>query len=512
MRRGFPLRPDGRSWLAAAMSHPSYTQLLARSREIALLGSAAHLLHWDAETLQPKGGVGFRAEQFAYFGGATHRLFTAPEVGGWISDCEAAGFAVDSPEAANVRGWRREYDRATKLPQALVEAHERSKALARDAWIEARRRSDFAHFQPHLETIFGQAREMADHWGWEGSRYNALLDAYEPGAEVEQLRALFDAFRPRLRELLGAALEKSAGVRRLEGEFPIEGQIAFNAEVARAVGFDFEAGRIDASTHPFCSRIAPGDTRLTTRYDTTNFASSLFSVLHEAGHGMYEQGVPQGDAYGTPMGSAVSLGLHESQSRLWENLVGRAPEFWAHWYPRAAEHLPALRRYTPDEICAAVNRVEPSLIRVEADQVTYDFHILLRFEIERQLLDGELDLADVPAVWNAEFERSLGLKVPDEAHGCLQDIHWSAGLIGYFPTYTLGNLNAAQLFARARAEDASIEPGLARGEYGSLLAWMRRKIHARGSALLPMDLMREATGAPTGVEAHLAMLEAKFGR
>ncbi|MBS0657124.1 MAG: carboxypeptidase M32 [Verrucomicrobia bacterium] len=489
----------------------SYARLLARSREIALLGSAAHLLHWDAETLQPKAGVAFRAEQFAYFGGATHRLFTAPEVGGWISDCEAAGYAPDSTEAANVRGWRREYDRATRLPQELVEAHERSKGLAREAWIEARRRSDFAHFQPHLEILFGQAREMADHWGWQGSRYNALLDAYEPGADVAQIRAIFDAFRPQLREILPAALAKSAAAPRLEGEFPVEGQIKFNAEVARAVGFDFEAGRIDASTHPFCSRIAPGDTRLTTRYDIHHFASSLFSVLHEAGHGMYEQGVPEGDAYGTPMGSAVSLGIHESQSRLWENLVGRAPEFWEHWFPRAAEHLPALRRYTPAEVCASVNRVEPSFIRVEADQVTYDFHIMLRFEIERRLLDGELALADVPAVWNEEFERSLGLKVPDDAHGCLQDIHWSAGLIGYFPTYTLGNLNAAQLFARARAEEPAIDAELARGDYARLLGWMRRKIHARGSALLPMDLMREATGAPTGVEAQVALLRAKFG-
>lgn len=488
---------------------PAYAQLLARSREIALLASAANLLHWDSETLQPAGGVAFRAEQFAYFGGATHRLFTAPEVGGWISDCEAHGYAADSAEAANVRGWRRDYDRATKLPQALVEEHERSKALARDAWIDARKRSDYAHFQPHLEVIFRQAREMADHWGWQGSRYNALLQGYEPGADVAQLRAVFDAFRPELRAVLGPALEKSARARRVEGEFPIEGQVKFNAEVAKAVGFDGTCGRIDPSTHPFCSRIAPGDTRLTTRYDTANFASSLFSVLHEAGHGMYEQGLPQ-DAFGTPMGSAISLGIHESQSRLWENLVGRAPEFWEHWYPRAAEHLPALRAYSPAEVCASINRIAPSFIRVEADQVTYDLHIMLRFEIERRLLDGELALADVPATWNEEFEQSLGLRVPDDAHGCLQDIHWSAGLIGYFPTYSLGNLNAAQLFARARSEEPAIDAELARGEYGTLLRWMQRKIHARGSALLPMELMREATGAETGIDAQVAMLRAKF--
>lgn len=487
----------------------AYQSLLDRSREIALLSSAANLLHWDAETGQPPGGVAFRAEQFAYFGGRTHQLFTAPEVGGWISECEARDFAPDSAEAGNVRGWRRDYDRATKLPLALVEEHERTKALARDAWIEARKRSDYALFQPQLERIFGQAREMADHWGWEGSRYNALLQGFEPGADVAQIRAIFAEFRPRLREIYGPAVAKSASVRRVEGDFLPECQARFNAEVARAVGFDFQAGRVDASTHPFCSRIAPGDTRLTTRYDRQNFASSLFSVLHEAGHGMYEQGLPQ-DAFGTPMGTAISLGIHESQSRLWENIVGRSPQFWAYWYDHAAAHLTDLRGYTAEEVCASVNRIEPTFIRVEADQVTYDFHIMLRFEIERRLLDGELDLADVPAAWNAEFEQSFGLKVPDDARGCLQDVHWSAGLIGYFPTYSLGNLNAAQLFAKARQEEPAIDGELARGEYGTLRRWMQRKIHARGSALLPMELMREATGRETGVEAHVGMLRDKF--
>lgn len=486
-----------------------YKNLIRRSREIALLESSASLLHWDQETCLPKNGVPWRAEELSHLSGLTHRLFTAPEVGGWISDCESKGYASSSNEAANVRGWRRSYDRATKIPVELVEEHSRTTALANSVWIEARQRSDFSHFAPVLAKILEQVRQMADHWGYEGSRYNALLEGYEPGARVEDLKTLFAAFRPRLIEVLGRALEKSKSASRLEGDFPIAAQAAFNEEVARAIGFDFDSGRIDPTTHPFCTRPGPGDTRLTTRYETDNFLSSLFSVMHEAGHGMYEQGVDQ-DAFGTPMGSAISLGIHESQSRLWENLVGRTPDFWNFWYPRAAEHFPALRKYTPEQVCAAVNRVSPSFIRVEADQVTYDLHIMLRFDLERRMLEGEVALADVPATWNEGFETSFGLKVPDDAHGCLQDIHWSAGLIGYFPTYSLGNLNGAQLYATALREKPEIASELKAGRYTTLFQWMRDKVHHQGSALLPQDLMMSATGRPTGTEDHLAMLRAKY--
>lgn len=487
----------------------SYDLLLRRAREVALLESATSLLHWDQETGLPKKGVPWRAEELSHLTGMVHRLFTAPEVGGWIADGEAAGYPAESTKAANLRGWRRDYDRATKLPVELVEDHARTKALAHDIWIEARERSDFDHFAPILAVIFEQVRQMADHWGYEGSRYNALLEGFEPGARVDELKALFDAFRPRLIEVLRGALEKSKSAPVLEGEFPIAAQIAFNEEVARAVGFDFDAGRIDATAHPFCARPGPGDVRLTTRYDTSNFLSSFFSVLHEAGHGMYEQGLDQ-DAFGTPMGTAISLGIHESQSRLWENLVARTPDFWAHWYPRAAEHFPALRRYTPEQVCAAVNRVSPSFIRVEADQVTYDLHIMLRFDLERRVFEGELPLQDVPAIWNEEFEKSFGLKVPDHAHGCLQDIHWSSGLIGYFPTYSLGNLNGAQLYATALQQKPEIAGELKSGRYDTLLGWMREHVHRRGSSLLPPELMKAATGRPTEIDDHLNMLAAKF--
>ncbi len=491
----------------------AYGHLHARAKQIALLNSTAALLAWDQQTFMPPKALDYRGEQLSYFSGQAHTLFTAPGVGDWIEACEDAGLA-DGPDVelgTNVRGWRRHYDRATKIPTALVEEYERTKIHANAAWEKARETSDFSTFAPHLERVFGLTRQLADRWGYEASPYDALLEGFEPGAREAELTKLFDVLRPAMTALLGPAAERSARVPAdlLAGHYPAPAQEAFNAEVAAVLGFDFEAGGIATTTHPFCSGVAPGDCRLTTRYDETNFLVSLYGVMHEAGHGMYEQGLPPG-AHGMPAGTAVSLGIHESQSRLWENQVGRGREFWALWLPRAAHHFPHLAGRTPDEMFAAVNRVRPSFIRVEADQVTYDLHIILRFGLERRIISGELAIRDVPAAWNEEFEKSLGLKVPDDAHGCLQDIHWSEGLIGYFPTYTLGNLNAAQLFRRALADVPGLPGELAAGKYGGLLGWLREKVHQQGERFLPGKLIEQATGEPTRVEYYLEGLREKF--
>ena len=498
------------------MSSPdfaAYGRLHARAREIALLNSTAALLSWDQQTYMPPKALDFRSEQLAYFSGKAHAMFTAPEVGDWLKACEDGGLA-DGPDVeigTNVRGWRRAYDRATKLPTKLVENYESAKTHADAAWRRARELSDFPTFAPHLETIFGFVKEMAERWGYEASPYDALLEGFEPGAREAQLRELFAVLRPAATELLGGAAERSARVPAdlLAGRYPVAAQQAFNAEVAAAIGFDFEAGGIATTTHPFCSGVAPGDCRLTTRYDEGNFLVSLYGVMHEAGHGMYEQGLPPG-AHGMPAGTAVSLGIHESQSRLWENQVGRGREFWEVWLPRAVKHFPHLMKRTPEEMFAAVNRVRPWFIRVEADQVTYDLHVILRFELEGRLLRGELAVKDVPGAWNALFEQSLGLQVPDDARGCLQDVHWSCGLIGYFPTYTLGNLNAAQLFRRAQADLPGLTGELARGEYAGLLGWLRTKIHEQGERYLPGQLIEQATGEPLCADYYLAGLREKF--
>lgn len=488
-----------------------YRRLRQRSREIAFVSSASELLSWDLETYMPPKGLDFRAEQLAYLSGQAHRLWTAKTVGAWIAACEQQGFACDSPEAANVREWRRGYDRATKLPAALVEKFERTRALAREAWREARQRSEFGTFRPHLEKLLDLNRQKADCLGFQESPYDALLDGYEPGTRASQLRTLFQELRPAIGAILGAALERSAAVPKdlLQGHYPLAAQQAFNREVAAAIGFDFEAGRVDATTHPFCSTAGPGDCRLTTRYRETDFTYSLYSILHESGHGLYEQGLPA-EHFGTPLGSAASLGIHESQSRLWENHIARHPAFWEHWHPIACRHFPELKALAPAQLTAAVNRVTPSFIRTEADQVTYDLHIILRFEIEVEMLEGRLAVADLPAYWNEAFEKMIGLKVTKDAEGCLQDIHWSLGDLGYFPTYTLGNLNAAQLMARAQTECPGLEAGLARGEYNLLLGWLRDKVHRHGLRYPPQELMRLATGEPTSAVHHLLCLRRKF--
>lgn len=491
---------------------PAYRKLVERARKIALLDSAAGLLSWDQETYMPAKATDHRAEQLAWLSGEAHRLFTATKVGEWISECEQHGFAPDSDEAANVREWRRSYDRKTKIPVRLVEKFQRVRTHARDAWVEARKQSQFKLFRPHFKKLLELHLQFADLWGYSGSPYNAHLDEYEPGARAEDLRELFAKLRPEIVSILGPAIERSAATPRslLHGNYPVEAQQAFNREVAQAMGFDFDAGRIDTTTHPFCSGVGPYDCRLTTRYNEQDFTQSLYGIMHEAGHGLYDQGLVK-EHYGTPLGKDVSLGIHESQSRLWENHVGRSEVFWQRWYPVACKHFPELRRLTPEQICGAVNQVQPSFIRVEADQVTYDLHIILRFEIESKLMSRELAVADVPGYWNEQFEKSFGLKVDNAANGCLQDIHWSIGLMGYFPTYSLGNLNAAQLMRRALADHPLLEGELARGDYGTLLKWLREKVHRHGMKYHPQELMRQATGQDTDSAAHLDALRKKYG-
>jgi len=495
----------------------AYDSLLQRSREIAIYNSAASLLSWDQETYMPPKAGAYRAEQLSQLAGLTHRLGTAPEVGDWIKACEdSLPATADAEETAlreaNVREWRRDYDRATKLPGRLVEEFARTTSLSRDAWAQARRESNFAAFAPWLEKILALTREQAECWGYSTCRYDALLEGYEPGARAADLTPVFADLQKQLSPLL-PALEKITGAvdpARLDGEYPVDVQRALNQQIAEAIGFDFEAGRIDTTVHPFCTEMGPRDCRLTTRYDVRDFTSSLSGTMHEAGHGLYTQGLDAAH-FGTPIGTYVSLGIHESQSRLWENQVGRSRAFWAHWYPRAKEVFPSLKALPLEEFWLLVNRVKPSHIRVEADEATYNLHIILRFEIEQKLVAGDLSVNDLPAAWNARFQQIFGLSVPDDARGCLQDTHWALGLIGYFPTYTLGNLNSAQLYAAAVRHEPAMVEELAGGNYGRLLAWMREKVHRHGRRYSPTELIERATGEPTRAIYFLDYLKGKYG-
>ncbi len=493
------------------MADPAYDQLIARLREVTLLGTMSSALHWDQETYLPKAATPYRGDQLAWLSGRAHALFTDPEVGEWIGSAARAGFDPESTEGVNVRWLQRQYDKATKLPGTFVEECAKTQTMANAAWIEARRERDFARFAPHLEALTRQARQRADYLGYADSRYDALLDEHEPGATTSGVGALFDSLAPTLSELVAAGAEACANLPVLlpPGPYPEETQRVFNAEVAAAIGFDFDAGRIDTTTHPFCTTLGPRDHRITNRYDPADFTSSLYCILHETGHALYEIGLPE-DQFGLPCGSAASLGIHESQSRLWENHVGRSLAFWEHWFDRAQALFPQLAGTTPEALWQHVNRIERTFIRVEADEVTYDLHIILRFRLERALVEGEIEVADIPATWNAMFAELMGLQVDHDSHGCLQDVHWSFGGFGYFATYSLGNINAAQLMAAATRQVAGLQAQLASGQYRALLGWLREHVHQPGMRHFPVDLMQRATGQPVSPDAHLSRLAEKI--
>jgi carboxypeptidase Taq len=490
--------------------HNARMSIFEKAREVALINSSAATLGWDQETYLPPAAAGYRAEQLAWLSSRAHEIATSEA---WKKDLEIAENSHSSGDpklTANLRELRREFDRATKLTTELVARDSVASSLAKHAWADARERSDFSSFAPHLETLVGIAREKADLWGYSSEPYDALLDGYERGTSTAAVARLFDEMRPKVREIAAQAVEnsKSYAPSLPPGPYSIAAQQQLNEKVAESIGFDFQAGRIDTTTHPFCTTLGPRDIRLTTRYDESDFTSSLFGILHEAGHGLYEQGLPAAD-FGLPSGSAVSLGIHESQSRLWENHVGRSQIFWEKWYPVAQEIFPQLAKFPLEKFLRYLWRAEFSQIRVEADEATYDLHILLRFKLERQMVNGTLKVADVPAAWNENFRELFGFTPRDDRHGCLQDIHWSMGGLGYFATYTLGNINSAQLFAAAQ-KDTSIAKATDSGDYLPLLGWLRKSVHHHGATLDPADIIHQATGEAPSTEAYLTHLKSRY--
>jgi carboxypeptidase Taq len=462
----------------------------------------------------PREGSAHRAEQMALIARLGHGMLTDPRNGELLAEVERSPLTKDvaSVPAVNVREIRRSYDRAVKLPKELVEELARTTTRAQQVWQEARSANDFAAFQPWLEKIVALKRQEAQAVGYKESPYDALLDEYEPGATAAEITRVFAALRDDLVPLVGAITQsgKKPPHEILEREYPVDRQKVFSQEAAAAIGFNFTAGRLDVTTHPFCSGIGPGDCRLTTRYNPRHFNEAFFGTLHEAGHGIYEQGL-EPEHFGTPVGSAVSLGIHESQSRLWENQVGRGRPFWEHFFPRAQQvFVEALHNVRLDDWLFAINDVRPSFIRVEADEATYNMHIILRFEMEQALIGGSLKPADVPAAWNEKFTKSFGLTPPDDRRGCLQDIHWSMGGLGYFPTYTLGNLYAAQLMEQARQDLGDVEGDFRHGEFGRLKGWLNEKVHRPGQRYRPRELCQRITGRPLSHKPLLAYLRKKY--
>ncbi|MFO0806656.1 MAG: carboxypeptidase M32 [Gemmataceae bacterium] len=488
-----------------------YDELIRRSKELGVLNSCAAVLGWDQQTYMPPGGANLRGEQMAFLASLSHQKFTDPKIGELLAGAEADA-GLDDGAKANLRELRRGYDRATKLPPSLVEELARVTTQAQQAWQEAKTKNAFATFQPHLEKVVALKRQEADAVGFKSHPYDALIEEYEPGTTVAELKTLFAGLTkelvPLIQSIAKSPKKPNPGV--LQREFPIDRQKVFAEAAAVAFGFDFHSGRLDVTSHPFCSGFGPGDCRITTRYNPRFFNEAFFGVLHETGHALYEQNLPA-EHFGTPLGAACSFGIHESQSRLWENQVGRGRPFWEHFFPRLRQTFPtALADVSLDEWYFAANDVKPSLIRVEADEATYNLHIALRFELELALLTGDLPVKDLPAAWNERMKAFLGLDVPSDTQGCLQDIHWSFGGIGYFPTYTLGNLYAAQLMDAARRDLAGLDDDFRRGEFGRLKGWLTEKVHKHGQRYRANELCKRATGRDLSPQPFLDYLKGKY--
>jgi carboxypeptidase Taq len=476
-----------------------YDDLVRDMREITTLGSIGSLLSWDEHTYMPPGGAENRANQSSLIARMVHERATAAKIGEWIAAVEQSDLVRDphSDAGANVREWRRRYDRATKIPATLIEEMSRTEVMAQQAWAEARKKSDFPKFAPWLKKTVDLKKQEAECVGYEEHIYDALLDPYEPDERASNLRRVFEGLRGPLVDLIAriASSGKKAPVELLERSYSVAGQEKLSRMGSTAVGFDFNHGRLDISVHPFCSGDGPGDVRITTRYDEHHFSDAFFGVLHETGHALYEQGLPA-EHFGEPIGTSRSLGIHESQSRMWENLVGRSKSFWQHFLLKAKEVFgETMRDVTLDRWYFAINDVRPSFIRVEADEATYNLHILLRFELEQAMLTNDLAIDDLPGAWNERMQKYLGITPPNDAKGCLQDIHWSGGSIGYFPTYTLGNLYAAQFFEAARRDLGDLDAQFARGDFSPLLQWLREKIHRHGQRYSARELVKRATGS-----------------
>ena len=496
--------------------------LATRLLEIQRINSAASVLSWDQETYMPAGGGGARAEQLAALQGIAHQQLVSSDterlLGTWLDlhtglPREQDGELWDESSNALLREVWRDYSRAKKLPSDFVMRLSRECSLAQQVWAEARTQSNFKSFLPSLRTVLSLKREEAQYFGFEGTPYNALLDVYEPGSTVAGLRPLFAQLKTRLVPLLKRIQHSSVQIDDtfLYHAYDQARQLEFGRLVLIAMGYDFEKGRLDLSVHPFTTSFHPTDVRVTTRVYEHDLPSCLFSCIHEGGHGLYDQGLDP-THYGTPLGESVSLGIHESQSRLWENCVGRSRAFWRFFYPilQATFHH-QLRAVEMEQFYAVINRVKPSLIRVEADELTYNLHIMLRFEIEQDLIEGKTNPDELPDIWSHKMKEYLGIVPSLDGDGVLQDVHWSMGAFGYFPTYTLGNLYAVQFYEQAKHEIPHIEEEIAAGQLMVLRRWLGHKIHRWGRMFTPDHLAQRVTGVSLNPEPFLRYIERKYG-
>lgn len=495
-------------------STAAYGALKDRFDRLAALQGAQAVLHWDRATMMPEGGARARAEQQAALSLIAHETLTAPEVSDLLASADATASELAEWDRANLVEMRRVHAHATATPADLVTRLSRQKSATEMLWRKARAANDYASLAPALDELIVLIREQAaakaDAFGLDP--YDALLDGYDPGrraAEIDGLFAELEGFLPGLMHEVMERQQAGPGAMALEGPFPVALQERLGREVMGFLGFDFAHGRLDVSHHPFTGGV-PEDSRITTRYDETDFTRSLMAVIHETGHSLYERGLPE-EWRGQPVGRARGMTIHESQSLLFEMQAGRSAAFVSFLAPRLKAAFggegPA---WEPDNLLRHYRKVGPSLIRVDADEVTYPLHVILRYRLERAMIAGTLRAADLPAAWNEGMKTLLGIVPPDDANGCMQDIHWPSGSFGYFPTYTLGALAAAQLFTAAKAAHPGLEEALAQGDFSPLVRWVREQVHGQGSRLTPDGILLAATEEPLGTAAFRRHIQARY--
>lgn len=488
-------------------------QLVAEIMDIV---HANGLLEWDQQTYMPPLGSQARAEQIATLSKIAHQKFTSPQMGSLLERLESQfkGGDPEDDDFALFRQLRRQYERQTKLPTDLVVRLSRTASLARDKWVEARKENNFSLFAPYLSEILELEREKADVLGYEESIYDALIEDFEPGMKASEVKQMFNKIKDGLLPLLEAIKESPAKIRRdfLFKEYPIDKQWQVSIEILEKMGFDFKRGREDKSAHPFTTSFSVNDVRLTNRFQPNLFTSSIFSALHEGGHALYDQGInPLFDRSILKTGS--SFGVHESQSRLWENIVGRSLPFWYFYFPRLKEIFPEqLAGVDVEDFYAAINYVEPSPIRVEADEVTYNLHTLLRFELELDLLEGRVKVEELPELWDSKMVEYIGYRPKNNAEGVLQDVHWSEGYFGYFPSYTVGNILSVQFYLSAQKEIPDLEESFQSGKFSPFLEWLREKIHRHGAKFYPGELVKRVTGSTMDPQPLLDYLRDKYSQ
>lgn len=493
-----------------------YEKLKGRGKDLRLLSSVSMLLEWDQETFMPKDGIDFRSSQVELITSLLHKEKTSPEYKHALEKLidlksgDVKSDALDGRKKASLREFRSDFLKETKLPNAFVKKLAKATSQGVNAWQHAKKDNNFEAFLPHLKEIVALHKEKAGYLGYGDHPYDALLDLYEPGMTSRKLDSLFGELKPFLTNLTKKLSQKREKTAFLSANYPLHEQQKFNHFLLEKMGVDLNRARLDFSAHPFCTGFNPHDVRFTTFTSTTSFFNSIFAVLHEGGHALYELGLPYKDL-GTPLADACSLGIHESQSRWWECFIGQGRPLWEFLFPHLEKAFPKqLEGVTLDHFINAINHVEPSLIRVYADEVTYILHIIIRYEIEKEFITGSIDLADLPRIWNEKMEESLGIVPNTDADGCLQDIHWAFGLIGYFPTYALGNLYSGQIFETFTQTFPDYATSIAGGDLSFIQKFLHEKIHRHGREFHSLELIENATGAPLSPKPYMNYLKSKY--